>query len=191
MMGYWLGPNERALGTSIFLAGVGVAGIIAPVLITTLAAGVDASVKHLGWTYEIHGLVQLVTSYDGSASVVNQVQNVYNGFRQLVTQYQEHGGAVNTASTPAVLYSYADGSTNTIRPTALTYPNGRQLNYLYNAGNDDAYAHYLPTYAAIAHYHGKHGDRPLATVHPPILISHQNRRCDGNRRISSDQNSDH
>ena len=34
MMGYWLGPNERALGTSIFLAGVGVAGIIAPVLIT-------------------------------------------------------------------------------------------------------------------------------------------------------------
>jgi MFS transporter, ACS family, glucarate transporter len=37
MMGYWLGPNERALGTSIFLAGVGVAGIIAPVLITRIA----------------------------------------------------------------------------------------------------------------------------------------------------------
>jgi len=37
MMGYWLGPNERALGTSIFLAGVGVAGIIAPVLITRMA----------------------------------------------------------------------------------------------------------------------------------------------------------
>jgi MFS transporter, ACS family, glucarate transporter len=37
MMGYWLGPNERALGTSIFLSGVGVAGIIAPVLITRIA----------------------------------------------------------------------------------------------------------------------------------------------------------
>lgn len=37
MMGYWLGPNERGLGTSIFLAGVGVAGIIAPVLITRMA----------------------------------------------------------------------------------------------------------------------------------------------------------
>ena len=37
MMGYWLGPNERALGTSIFLSGVGVAGIVAPVLITRLA----------------------------------------------------------------------------------------------------------------------------------------------------------
>jgi MFS transporter, ACS family, glucarate transporter len=38
MMGYWLGPNERALGTSIFLTGAGVAGIAAPVLITRIAA---------------------------------------------------------------------------------------------------------------------------------------------------------
>jgi len=36
MMGNWLGPNERALGTSIFLTGVGVAGIIAPVFITRM-----------------------------------------------------------------------------------------------------------------------------------------------------------
>ena len=32
------------------------------------------------------------------------------------------------------------------------------------AGNDEPYICYLPTYAAIAHYHGKHGDRPLAEV---------------------------
>jgi ACS family glucarate transporter-like MFS transporter len=37
LMGYWLGPNERGLGTSIFLSGVGVAGIFAPVLITRMA----------------------------------------------------------------------------------------------------------------------------------------------------------
>jgi carboxypeptidase C (cathepsin A) len=30
--------------------------------------------------------------------------------------------------------------------------------------NDDPYVNYLPTYAAIAHYHGKHGDRPLREV---------------------------
>ena len=30
--------------------------------------------------------------------------------------------------------------------------------------NDDPYVLYLPTYAAIAHYHGKHGDRPLREV---------------------------
>ncbi|MFI7423282.1 S10 family peptidase [Nonomuraea sp. NPDC049684] len=34
----------------------------------------------------------------------------------------------------------------------------------FNEGNDVAYALYLPTYAAIAHYHGLHGDRPLADV---------------------------
>ncbi|MFI7702881.1 S10 family peptidase [Nonomuraea sp. NPDC049480] len=34
----------------------------------------------------------------------------------------------------------------------------------FNEGNDLAYALYLPTYAAIAHYHGLHGDRPLAEV---------------------------
>jgi carboxypeptidase C (cathepsin A) len=31
-------------------------------------------------------------------------------------------------------------------------------------GNDLPYPLFLPTYAAIAHYHGKHGDRPLADV---------------------------
>jgi carboxypeptidase C (cathepsin A) len=33
------------------------------------------------------------------------------------------------------------------------------------AGSNDApYAMYLPTYAAVAHYHGRHGDRPLPEV---------------------------
>ena len=31
----------------------------------------------------------------------------------------------------------------------------------FGGGNDDPYALYLPTYAAVAHYHGRHGDRPL------------------------------
>ena len=35
---------------------------------------------------------------------------------------------------------------------------------MFTAGNDDPYVNYLPTYAAIAHYHGKHGDRPLREV---------------------------
>jgi carboxypeptidase C (cathepsin A) len=34
----------------------------------------------------------------------------------------------------------------------------------FSPGNDEAYVSYLPTYAAIAHYHGKHGGRPLAEV---------------------------
>jgi carboxypeptidase C (cathepsin A) len=34
----------------------------------------------------------------------------------------------------------------------------------FGAGNDAVYPLYLPTYAAVAHYHGKHGDRPLRDV---------------------------
>jgi carboxypeptidase C (cathepsin A) len=34
----------------------------------------------------------------------------------------------------------------------------------FSGGNDDPYALYLPTYAAIAHYHGRHGGRPLREV---------------------------
>jgi len=35
---------------------------------------------------------------------------------------------------------------------------------MFTPGNDDPYISYLPTYAAIANYHGKHGDRPLRDV---------------------------
>ncbi|HKN98247.1 MAG TPA: peptidase S10 [Pseudonocardiaceae bacterium] len=34
----------------------------------------------------------------------------------------------------------------------------------FTEGNDVPYVNYLPTYAAIAHYHGRHGDRPLREV---------------------------
>jgi carboxypeptidase C (cathepsin A) len=34
----------------------------------------------------------------------------------------------------------------------------------FTGGNDAVYPLFLPTYAAVAHYHGKHGDRPLREV---------------------------
>jgi len=46
---------------------------------------------------------------------------------QLPQSYQAHGGEVNTGTTPQVQYSYADGSSNTIRITGMTYPNGRNV----------------------------------------------------------------
>jgi hypothetical protein len=55
----------------------------------------------------------------------------YNAFGQLTTESQSHSGAVNVSTTPKVGYGYADGSANTIRPTGLTYPNGRELTYDY------------------------------------------------------------
>lgn len=56
---------------------------------------------------------------------------MYNEFGQLVTEYQSHDGTVNTSTTPSVGYTYADGTTNTIRSTGLVYPNGRELTYAY------------------------------------------------------------
>ena len=70
-------------------------------------------------------------SHDGS--IFNEVQNFYNDFGQVVTEYQEHGGAVNTGTSLKVQYAYADGSSNTIPLTKMTYPDGRELNYNYGS----------------------------------------------------------
>ncbi len=89
------------------------------------------------------GTREALTSYDhpavGSGNVVNDVQFAYNDFSQLTTDYQAHVGAVNTSTTPKVQYGYANGSANTIRPTTLSYPDGRVLTYDYGTadGIDD------------------------------------------------------
>jgi RHS repeat-associated protein len=67
-------------------------------------------------------------------NVANQVQDAYNGYGQLITQYQAVAGAVNTSSTPKVQYGYSAGA-NYSRPSSLTYPNGRVVNYNYTPTN--------------------------------------------------------
>jgi hypothetical protein len=85
-----------------------------------------------------------LTSYDnatvGSGSAVNEVQSGYNEFGQITHDSQAHGGTVNTSTTPKVQYRYASGSANTIRPTTVTYLNGRVTTYGYGtaSGMDDA-----------------------------------------------------
>jgi RHS repeat-associated protein len=110
--------------------------------VTTLETNVDGAVRRTETTYEVRGLVEKVTCYDnatvGSGSVVNEVQHSYNNFGQLVTEYQEHGGAVNTSTSPKVQYAYANGSANHIRRTSVTYPNGRVLNLNYGSSGSDA-----------------------------------------------------
>ena len=105
--------------------------------ITTLGSGVDGAVRRLSLSYDVRGQVFQSTSYDnaaiGSGSILNQVQKTYNDFQQLVTEYQSHGGSVNTSTTPKVQYLFADGSDNTIRPTGMVYPNGRELAFDYGA----------------------------------------------------------
>jgi hypothetical protein len=108
--------------------------------VPSLGSGIDAAVLRLSWTYEVRGLLAKATSYDnatvGSGNVVNEVQFAYNDFGELENEYQSHSGAVNTGTTPKVNYAYADGSSNHIRRTKITYPNGRLLHLGYNTGDD-------------------------------------------------------
>jgi RHS repeat-associated protein len=112
--------------------------------VTTAGIGIDTTMLRIETDYEVRGLVSGITSYDnatvGSGDVVNDVQLQYNSVGQLVADYQSHSGAVSIGTTPVVQYSYTDGSTNTVRLTAMTYPNGRVLNYDYGSsgGLNDA-----------------------------------------------------
>ena len=112
--------------------------------ITNLGTGVDGAVRRIATNYEVRGMKETVSSYDnasvGSGTIVNEVKFTYNDFGQLITDYQSHSGTVNTSTTPKVQYGFANGSNNTIRPTTLTYPDGRVLTYNYGTSNeiDDA-----------------------------------------------------
>ena len=107
--------------------------------VSTLGSGVDGAIRRLSTTYDVRGLTSKLTSWNNasvnSGNVVNECFLVYNNFRQLITDYQSHSGAVNTSTTPKVQYDYADGSTNTIRPITLTYPNGRIITSDYGTAN--------------------------------------------------------
>lgn len=104
---------------------------MAPVVCRDRFVTVIGAVLRLSTTYEIRGGVASQSSYDsatvGSGSIVNQVAFRYNDFVQRYESWQSHSGAVNFTSTPKVVSAYADGSSNTIRPTSLTYPNGREI----------------------------------------------------------------
>jgi RHS repeat-associated protein len=107
--------------------------------VTTLGSGVDGSVRALGYSYNALSLPYQQTSYSNSSAttVVNQVQNAYNGYGQLTTQYQEHSGSVNTSTSLKVQYAYSQPSgTNYSRLSSITYPNGRLEDYAYSTGLD-------------------------------------------------------
>jgi len=112
--------------------------------VTALGTGVDGTVRRISTSYEVRGMREKITSWNGetvgSGSVVNEVQFAYNNFGQITADYQAHGGTVNTSTSPKVQYGYADGSSNTIRLTTITYPDGRVISYDYGSsgGTSDA-----------------------------------------------------
>jgi RHS repeat-associated protein len=108
--------------------------------VTTLGTGVDGSVRRIQYGYDSQGNLSLITAYNAASggSIVNQVQDVFNGLDQLTGEYQAHSGAVVQGTTPEVQYAYTEmsGSQNNSRLTSMTYPKGYALNYNYNTGLD-------------------------------------------------------
>lgn len=105
--------------------------------VTSFGKHIQQTVKRISTQYEVRGMPKLVTSHATSDtaknSVINQVRLEYDGFGQLVTDYQAHAGPVDTSlnGTPRVVYDFSDGSGNRSRPTQITYPNGREISLGY------------------------------------------------------------
>ena len=100
--------------------------------VTTVGTNTDNAVLQIARAYEIRGMVSTITSADnatpGAGTIVNQVALAYNDFAQLVTDQQEHNGAL-TSGTPGVQYAFDSGasSSNEIRLNEVTYPNDRTI----------------------------------------------------------------
>ncbi len=95
--------------------------------------------------YEVRGQLEAITSYSatggGAGNVVNEVKLAYNEFDQPETEYQAHAGVVDDVPaggvSPNVQYAHTDGSSNHVRLTGVTYPNGRMLHHAYSGTDDD------------------------------------------------------
>ena len=103
---------------------------------TTFGSGVDNTINKLENAYNERGLLLRVASYNTSGGTkANEVSWVYNSFNQPTSEYQEHTGAVTGLR---IQYSYADGSTNTIRQTGITSPNNTTITTEYLSSLNNA-----------------------------------------------------
>ncbi len=132
--------------------------------VTTLGSGVDGAVRRIDTAYDTQGNAYLTTTYTAASggSIVNQIEDVYNGLGQLTGEYQSHSGAVNTSTTPEVQYAYVamSGGANNSRLTSMTYPNGYVLDYNYASGLDSTISRL--TSPALSGQHGHLADVQLS-----------------------------
>ena len=98
-------------------------------------------------TFNNRGLEETITTCDnatvGSGTIVNQVKKEYDAFNQMISDAQEHGGAVD-ANSPEVTYIFSDGSNSALRKLTVSTPSGHKVNYDYGAANSIADAFNRP-----------------------------------------------
>jgi len=119
---------------------------------SSVGYGVKASVREFGFTYDSAGRLFQAKSYASRVSgvpasgvVVNEVRKLYNGLGQLTTEYQEHQGAVVTATSKKVQYTYSEmaSGTNHSRLISTQYPQfladiaSRKVHSEYSSGLDN------------------------------------------------------
>jgi RHS repeat-associated protein len=94
--------------------------------VTITRADVDTAVQRLETAYDTGGRPSRFTSFSAASggSLINQVQETYNGLSQLTSEAQSHIGPV-VAATPKVQYAYSEmaGGANHSRLVSMTYPN--------------------------------------------------------------------
>jgi len=126
---------------SVHTLGYDVLGRVVSDAVTALGSGVDGAVRRIETAYDGQGNVSLITSYDAASggSIVNQVQRAFNGLGQMIAEWQSHGGAVNTSTTPKIEYTYSEmaSGANHSRLTGMVYPSGYVLTFNYASGLDD------------------------------------------------------
>jgi RHS repeat-associated protein len=102
-------------------------------IVLTLGSGVDGAVRRIEHSYDNRMRISNVTSYDAitAGNIQSDIQYQYNDFGQVVKEFQQHDAAVDVSSSLKTEYTFADGSTNSIRGLSLVYPDGRELEYDY------------------------------------------------------------
>jgi len=106
--------------------------------VTSFGAGVDDTIGRLEFRYNVRRLQVRASSINALTNAVeNEVKWEYNDFNQIISEWQEHNGAV-TSTSPKVQYLYADGSTNTLRSTGIINPDGTTVSTLYHSAQSSA-----------------------------------------------------
>jgi len=102
---------------------------------TTIPTGVDPTVKSIQCAYDDFSRPISWTSTDATSggNILDQYMLTYNAYGTVAKSQQSHSGAVTT-STPAVIYSYADGAASGIarfiRLSSIVYPTATGTEYI-------------------------------------------------------------
>ena len=141
--------------------------------ITTLASGVDGTVRRISTVYDVVGNVKSVTSYDnatvGSGTVLNQVRYEYDVNGLLSKDFSNPNGEAIGVFTPFTGYTYdttktGDVFTKSLRLKSMTYPSGKTLTYDYDAiGNVTAIKEDTQTLVSYQH---SGGGNVMKTTYP-------------------------